>query len=71
MSDAAELPEALRLSAIEGHNLLEPLTMLRHGAEIAVWRPGYLGYSLAWTVLGLLGSARLFHRMEFVFAERA
>lgn len=63
--------EGLRLSAIEGHNLLEPLTMLRHGAEIAVWRPWYLGYSLAWTVLGLLGSARLFHRMEFVFAERA
>lgn len=62
--------EGLRLAVIEGHNLLEPLSWTdRAGAAIAVWRPWYAAYSALWAVVGFLGAWRLFHKLEFLFAE--
>ncbi|GAB4137083.1 MAG: hypothetical protein Kow0040_23470 [Thermogutta sp.] len=62
--------EGLRLAVIEGHNLLQPLNLTdRTGAVIAVWRPWYPAYSSLWAVLGFLGAWRLFHKLEFLFAE--
>ena len=66
----APLLEGLRLAVVQGHNLLEPLIQLTaQGQSVLAWSPWYLVYSAAWAVFGLLGSALLFHRLEFVFAE--
>jgi ABC-type polysaccharide/polyol phosphate export permease len=66
----APLLEGLRLAVVQGHNLLEPLIQATaQGQSVLVWSPWYLAYSAAWAVFGLLGSALLFHRLEFVFAE--
>jgi ABC-type polysaccharide/polyol phosphate export permease len=70
LNPLAPLLEGVRLAVVEGHNLAEPLTqMTRHGVEAIAWEPWYLLYSGAWAVGGLLGSAIMFHRLEFVFAE--
>jgi ABC-type polysaccharide/polyol phosphate export permease len=70
LNPLAPLLEGLRLAVINGHNLAEPLTQLtKHGAEAIVWQPWYLLYSGVWAVGGLLLSALMFHRLEFVFAE--
>ena len=62
--------EGLRLSVIEGHNLLAPLTTLSPaGLTVIVWDPWYLAYGAGVSVLGLLASALIFHRSEFAFAE--
>lgn len=62
--------EGLRLCIVQGHNLLEPLVQAGpHGQTFLVWTPWYLAYGLLWSVGGLLASALLFHRLEFVFAE--
>jgi lipopolysaccharide transport system permease protein len=60
------LLEGMRLAVVQGHNLLTPLV----GANgTVIWEPWYLAYAAAWSVLGLLFSAIVFHRSEFVFAE--
>ncbi len=62
--------EGLRLAVVEGHNLLEPITKLgANGSSYLVWTPWYLAYGFVCSVGGLLGSAILFHRLEFIFAE--
>jgi lipopolysaccharide transport system permease protein len=65
--------EGIRLSVVEGHNLLAPLVIAGvDGADpVLAWSPWHLLYSAGWTVVCLLGSALLFHRFEFVFAEYA
>jgi lipopolysaccharide transport system permease protein len=64
------LLEGLRLAVVEHHNLLSPLVVVSaRGAEILAWSPWYLAYSAAWSVLGLLVSWRLFHKLEFIYAE--
>jgi ABC-type polysaccharide/polyol phosphate export permease len=70
LNPIAPLLEGVRLAAIEGHNLAEPLTQLsKHGTPAIAWQPWYLLYSGAWAVGGLIASALMFHRLEFVFAE--
>jgi lipopolysaccharide transport system permease protein len=70
LNPLAPLLEGFRLSVVQGHNLAEPLMQLtKSGAEAVAWQPWYLLYSGAWAVLGLIGSALMFHRLEFVFAE--
>jgi hypothetical protein len=55
---------------VHGHDLLVPLVETSAGGQdVVAWTPWYLAYSTAWTILGLIGSALLFHRSEFVFAE--
>ena len=58
--------EGLRLSIVQHHNLLSPLTA---PAGFLFWRPWYLAYSAAWAIGGLLFSAIVFHRSERRFAE--
>lgn len=72
LNPLAPLLEGFRLCVVDGHNLLAPLVQTTAGgAEVLAWTPWYLAYSGGWAVLGLLGSALLFHRSEFVFAEYA
>ena len=62
--------EGLRLCVVNGHNLLEPLSLVAaNGKTFVAWTPWYLAYGFAWSVGGLVASAVLFHRLEFVFAE--
>ncbi|HEY0780022.1 MAG TPA: ABC transporter permease [Gemmatirosa sp.] len=65
----APILEGLRLTIVQGHNLLEPLTTVSHGHVLTVWTPAYLGYVAAWTFGGLVAAMVLFHRSEFTFAE--
>ena len=70
LNPLAPMLEGLRLAVVQGHNLLEPLTVYtRTGAPVAAWHPWYLLYSLVWAVGGLLLSALIFHRAEDTFAE--
>jgi lipopolysaccharide transport system permease protein len=70
LNPLAPLLEGIRLAVVQGHNLAEPLMQLtKHGTEAVAWHPWYLVYSGAWAVIGLIGSALMFHRLEFVFAE--
>jgi ABC-type polysaccharide/polyol phosphate export permease len=69
LNPLAPILEGVRLSVVEGHNLLQPLTTTVHGAQVIAWEPWFLAYSAAWGILGLLGSTVMFHRLEYVFAE--
>lgn len=62
--------EAFRLGIVEGHNLLQPLTVAGvNGVPIVAWDPWYLAYAVAVSVVGLAVSAIIFHRAEYAFAE--
>ena len=67
LNPIAPILEGLRLSVVEGHNLLQPVIRVADGA--VVWTPLYLGYSLLWAFGGLIVSALLFHRAQYRFAE--
>jgi lipopolysaccharide transport system permease protein len=70
LNPLAPVMEGVRLSLVEGHNLLLVSSLTGpDGSEILVWTPWYLVYSLVWAVLGLIFSSVLFHRCEFLFAE--
>ncbi len=70
LNPLAPVLEGLRLAVVEGHNLLLPLTTTGgSGDTVVVWSPWYLAYTGLWSLGGLLGSALVFHRLEFVFAE--
>lgn len=70
LNPLAPLLEGMRLSVVEGHHLSQRLVEVgAQGGEILVWTPWYLAYAGLWAVGGLLASALLFHRSEFVFAE--
>lgn len=73
LNPLAPLLEGMRLAVVEGHDLLTPLVVAGSGdgTSILAWSPWHLAYSAAITVALLLGSALLFHRYEFVFAEYA
>jgi ABC-type polysaccharide/polyol phosphate export permease len=58
--------EGMRLSLVEGHDLLEPLV----GAQgRLLWSPWYLAASALWATAGLAVATVVFHRAEFAFAE--
>lgn len=62
--------EAFRLGIVEGHNLLQPLTVVGvNGAAIVAWDPWYLAYAAAMSLLAFAGSALIFHRSAYAFAE--
>jgi lipopolysaccharide transport system permease protein len=63
--------EGLRLSIVEGHNLLEPLTVVSKGVARVAWSPWELVYSALVSILGMLGSAVMFRRLQHLFAEYA
>lgn len=70
LNPLSPLLEGLRLCIIEGHNLLLPLTMYgENGSTIVVWSPLYLVYSLIISISCLFGSIKIFHKMQYLFAE--
>lgn len=70
LNPLSPIMEGLRLSVMDGHNLLLPLTVtLKSGVAFVAWSPWYLLYALGWTVLALFLSTVLFRRAAFVFAE--
>lgn len=69
LNPLAVLLEAFRLAVVVGHNLLVPLYVTRAGVHIQAWAPWYLGYAIAWTVLGFSGALLMFRRLQFLFAE--
>ena len=72
LNPLAPLFEGLSLAVIRGHNLLTPLAATNaKGVTFAVWEPWYLLYSLAWTVVLVVGSVHLFRRTQDLFAEFA
>ncbi len=69
LNPLSPLLEGLRLAIVEHHNLMTSKIPTSGGAEILAWSPWYLLYSAAWAVLGFLGAWRMFHRLEFIYAE--
>ena len=70
LNPIAPILEGLRMSVVEGHNLLTPVMhTTAAGAEVVAWTPWGLLYSATWAILGLLVSALIFHRSESAFAE--
>jgi len=67
LNPLAPVLEGMRLAVVVGHNLLVPLVIPSTGA--VAWSPLYLAYSAIVGVGGLVASAVIFHRAEFVFAE--
>lgn len=64
--------EGLRLSVVEGHDLLHTLTSTGAGGEVLLeWSPWYLAYGSIVAVAMLVVGALVFHRFERVFAEYA
>lgn len=62
--------EGLRLSVVQGHNLLVPLMeTTRKGAEVLAWHPLALLYTGAWATVGLVIALHIFHRSQPAFAE--
>lgn len=71
LNPVAPLLEGLRLSVIEGHNLLLPLTTTVAGELVVAWRPWYLLYTVAWSVLGFGLASWAFRSSVTSFAEYA
>lgn len=70
LNPVSPLLEGLRLSVVNGHNLLVPLVEMSHkGAAVLVWSPWYLAYSALCAFGGLVLAALMFHKLEFIFAE--
>jgi ABC-type polysaccharide/polyol phosphate export permease len=69
LNPVAPLLEGLRLVAIEGHDLLTPLTVSSGTELLYAWRPWYLLYSAAWAVGGLGVATPVFRNSVTSFAE--
>jgi len=72
LNPIAPLLEGLRLSVVQGHNLLAPLAAhpaTAGGAPVIEWAPWWLAYSACWAVGALLVSVLIFHRSESIFAD--
>lgn len=71
LNPLAPVFEGLRLSVLNGHNLLRPLSQTVGGATFVVWEPWYLLYSAGWAALLLACGLLLFQRTQDLFAEFA
>jgi lipopolysaccharide transport system permease protein len=69
LNPLSPLIEGLRLSVVEGHNLLNPLVVGEGDKTMMVWTPWYLFSGLLWATLGLVLSGIIFHRSQARFAE--
>ena len=61
--------EGLRLSVVEGRDLLHPISVVIKGVERQVWNPWELAYSATVAIAGMLGSTVMFRRLQHLFAE--
>jgi len=66
LNPVAPLLEGLRLVVVNGHNLLQPLSL---ASGVVVWQPWYLAYSATWAVASVIGATLLYSRLELAFAE--
>jgi ABC-type polysaccharide/polyol phosphate export permease len=66
LNPLAPVLEGLRLAAVSGHDLSQPL-VAANGA--LAWSPWYLLLAGGVSIAALLASALIFHRAEFRFAE--
>lgn len=72
LNPVSPLIEGLRLTLIEGHNLLAPLVVANaRGVQVLSWTPWYLAYSALWALGGFVVSMRIFRRSAVLFAEYA
>lgn len=72
LNPIAPILEGARLAVVQGHNLLEPLTVVTPaGASVLAWTPWDLVWSVVFTVLFLHVSVRVFRRASALFAEYA
>ncbi len=70
LNPLSPLLEGLRLSAVDGHNLLRPLIVISSkGEQVLAWSPWYLAYAALWSIGGLVLASLLFHKLESIFAE--
>jgi len=66
----APILEGLRLAVVQHHSLWIPLLQPTvHEQTLCIWHPGWLGYAAVCSVGSLLLCWRLFHRLEFLYAE--
>jgi lipopolysaccharide transport system permease protein len=70
LNPLSPLLEGFRLAVVEGHNLAAVLTTETQRGTVTMWTPLYLAYSTVWAVAGLFLSSIMFHRLEYVFAEK-
>ncbi|MEO8880875.1 MAG: ABC transporter permease [Gemmatimonadaceae bacterium] len=61
--------EGLRLSIVDGRNLLYPISVVVKGVERPVWEPWELVYSGVCAVVGMIGAGLMFRRLQHLFAE--
>lgn len=61
--------EGLRLSIVEGRDLLHPITVVMKGTERVIWNPWELAYSAACAIAGMVGATVMFRRLQHLFAE--
>lgn len=70
LNPLSPLLEGIRLSVVSGQNLMEHAAVTgADGVSIVTWDPSYLAYAVGISFVTFLGSAILFHRSEFAFAE--
>jgi lipopolysaccharide transport system permease protein len=61
--------EGLRLSIVDGRNLLYPISVVMKGVERPVWEPWELVYSAVCAMVFMIGAAVMFRRLQHLFAE--
>jgi ABC-type polysaccharide/polyol phosphate export permease len=66
----APILEGLRLSLVEGQNLAATITTSTPRGTVTVWTPWYLAYASMFAVTASFAGSILFHRLEYVFAEK-
>lgn len=71
LNPVSPILEGLRLSVIDGHNLLLPLTSTVAGESVVAWQPWYLLLTAIWTVAGFTLATWGFRSSVTSFAEYA
>jgi lipopolysaccharide transport system permease protein len=61
--------EGLRLTVVEGRDLIHPMSIVVKGVERSVWEPWELVYSALCAVGMMIGATLMFRRLQHLFAE--
>jgi lipopolysaccharide transport system permease protein len=69
LNPVAPILEGLRLAVMEGEGLLRPITAVVGEHPQVIWRPWYLVYGAAWSLLAPALAIPLFRRGVAAFAE--
>jgi lipopolysaccharide transport system permease protein len=71
LNPLAPVFEGLRLSVMQGHNLLATHSQLMRGVTVVDWQPWYLLYAAVWAFGSLALGLLLIQRTQDLFAEYA